>query len=38
MVNPLIGKFVIVHNYGIFSKLKNKLAIIYTIAIKLKEK
>ena len=38
MVNPSIGKFVIVRNYSICGQLKNKLGITDTIAIKLKEK
>ena len=36
VVNPLIGKFVIVHKYSIFGQLKTNLSITYTIAIILK--
>ena len=39
VVNPLIGKFVREHNYGIFSQLKKQISYYtYYIAIKLKEK
>ena len=37
MVDPSIGKIVMVNNYDIFGQLKNKLASTHTIAIKLKE-